>query len=553
MKSRKLIILIISILALSLFGRTIIPGVKTVQAENQGAVPITHQHLNTLEYLIDQYGSTRVGVSSYRNPPNPICTIASSGPNANTDCEGINPHNETSIAVNPTNPLNLIGGSNDYQEIDSGLYGYITAYTRAHVTFDGGKTWLMVPIRHPNQSSAGDPAVAFDASGTAYMANTAYTWSQGLGCCTNADIVVSTSKDGGKNWSDDIFIAKGLGSTLSSGLFNDKEYIAAWGNGNAIVTWTAFFSGAKGVYINSPIYASVTHDFGKTWSAGVEISGSAPFCAGATGNTACDQDQGSVPVVAADGSIYVSFLSLADSVIYRDQMLVVKVDPATGQRIAGPFNAGLVIDGINDYPISRSNRQTLQDSEFRTWATGNITADPTNPNHLAIAWSDMRNSPLPANPDPYQAKTDSDIIVTQSFDGGVNWVTPIAIRVPGDQFMPWAAFDTDGLLRIGYYDRSYDPANHKYGYTIATEMSSGSLTFTTVQVSTVLSDPTQGELWHSATTHPDFPYATGFIGDYSGIAILPTGVAAFWTDLRETACYAGACRSGMDAYFGTVK
>ena len=28
--------------------------------------------------------------------------------NVNTDCEGVNPHNETSIAVNPTNPLNIV-------------------------------------------------------------------------------------------------------------------------------------------------------------------------------------------------------------------------------------------------------------------------------------------------------------------------------------------------------------------------------------------------------------------------------------------------------------
>jgi hypothetical protein len=551
MKSHISTILIFLLLTTSLIGWAFIPGVGLVRAGSASPEPFTHQHFNVLENMIDQSVS-RMGVSPYRNPTNPICAISSSSPNANTDCEGSNPHNETSIAVNPTNPLNIIGGSNDYQEIDSGIYDYITAYSRAHVTFDGGRTWTMVPIRHNSYPGAGDPAVAFDASGTAYMANVAFTWSQGLGCCTNGDIVVSTSKDGGKNWSDDVLVANGLGSAISSGIFNDKEYIAAWGYGNAIITWTVIYQNAQGVYIKSPIYASVTHDYGKTWSKGVEISGSAPFCVGAAGNTGCDQDQGSVPVVAADGSIYVSFYSLADVVIYRDHMLVVKIDPVTGQRVAGPFNAGLMIDGITDYPVSRSNRQTYQDSEFRTWSTGNLAADPIDAKHLAIAWSDMRNSPLPANPDPYQAKTDSDIIVTQSFDGGVTWTAPVAIRVPGDQFMPWAAFDALGRLRIGYYDRSYDPANHKYGYTIATELSSGSLTFNTVQVSTALSDPTQGVLWHSATTNPNFPYATGFIGDYSGIAVLPSGVAAFWTDLRDIACFSGACRSGMDAYFGTA-
>src|SRR3982750_2087850 len=35
--------------------------------------------------------------------------------NVNTDCEFNGPHNETSIAINPANPLNMIGGANDYQ------------------------------------------------------------------------------------------------------------------------------------------------------------------------------------------------------------------------------------------------------------------------------------------------------------------------------------------------------------------------------------------------------------------------------------------------------
>src|SRR5258708_23530169 len=45
-----------------------------------------------------------------------ICTTPTqTGANVNTDCEGTNPHNETSIAVNPTTPPNIGGGPNDYQ------------------------------------------------------------------------------------------------------------------------------------------------------------------------------------------------------------------------------------------------------------------------------------------------------------------------------------------------------------------------------------------------------------------------------------------------------
>ena len=54
-----------------------------------------------------------------------------------------------------------------------------------------------------------------------------------------------------------------------------------------------------------------------------------------------------------------------------------------------------MIDGATDYPIALG-RQTYQDSVFRSWAAGNIAADPTNPQHLAVVWSDMRDSTTPA-------------------------------------------------------------------------------------------------------------------------------------------------------------
>ena len=77
--------------------------------------------------------------------------------------------------------------------------------------------------------------------------------------------------------------------------------------------------------------------------------------------------------------------------------------------------------------------------------------------------------------------------------------------------------------------------------------------FGTAQVTTALSDPTKDDLWFAATLDPDFPFATTFLGDYSNIAIVPTGgVVAYWTDMREDDCVAGVCAHGEDAYFAWV-
>jgi hypothetical protein len=513
-------------------------------------LPVTHQHFNFLEGPLTQHADDPLNLGGFRNPGPVICSTATtSAPNVNTDCGVIAPHNETSIAINPTNSNNIIGGANDYQLAVTGGHILETAFTRAHVSFDGGSTWTLFPIPYTSYDFTGDPAVAFDADGRAYMSTLGFLVSQGLGCCTNPDVVVSTSTNGGRTWTRPARVAAGTGSSHGVGIFNDKPYLTAWGHGNAIVTYTQFNDGVHAAYLGSPIFASVTHNGGVTWSRPVEISGSASFCFGALGGNACNQSTGSVPTVAADGSIYVAFINTENVPTFRDQYLVVKVDPATGQRIAGPFRVSEVVDGIGDYPINVDFRQTYQDSEFRTWALGNITADPTNPNHLAVVWSDMRDTPgrpLPAN--PYAAVTNSDIIVSQSTDGGVTWSSPVALTIPGDQFMPWGAYDPSGLLRIGYFDRSYDPANHMYGYTLATETSAGSLTFSNVQVTDTLSDPTMGDRWFAVTANPSFPFATTFLGDYSGI-FAGAFVANYWSDMRNTVQFPNRSGHGEDAYF----
>ena len=496
------------------------------------------------------------GAVGTRSVPNPICTTSTSGAaNRNTDCDAAAPHNETSLAVNPTNANNIIGGANDYQlGLSNGGTIYETTYSRAHVSVDGGNTWTEYPLTNQNAyTSTGDPAVAFDATGRAYYATLGFGWSQNNPCCKNPDVFVETSTNGGVTWSKGVRVAAGSGYFTSPGVFNDKEYVAAWGDGNAIVTWTHFNDGIKGSYLSSPIYASVTHDGGNSWTPGVEISGSAAFCLGAdgTGNQ-CNAGTFSTPAVAADGSIYVSWVDYTGDANGRDDYLVVKVDPTTGQRVAGPYLVGLVYDGFSDYPFSIDARQTLQDSQFRTNPAGNLSADPTNANHLAVVWSDMRNGGAgTAFADPYTVTTNSDVIVSQSWDGGQTWSAPSALTRRRDQFQPWSGYRSDGKLVLGFFDRYYDSANHQYGYTKAVETSAGSLNFSLTQWTTALSDPTKNTRWFSGRTpNTDFPHPTTFIGDYSGIAVNGTTAYGYWADLRNLVDFAGRTDHGSDAFFG---
>jgi hypothetical protein len=440
----------------------------------------------------------------------------------------------------------MIGSAGDYQAFyDSQGQLHVTDYSRAHVTFDGGQTWTnyVVPFNTNLYTFTGDPAVALDADGNAYLATLGFTLLPN-GDTTPADIQVTHSVDGGRSWTVPVRVAAGSGTPGSTELTNDKDYIAAWGHGNAIVTWTEVFYDNSGNYEKGPIFASVTHDGGNTWTAPIQIS---PQKLGYVGDAAA------VPVVAADGNIYVAFLSNGQGgKNSHDQYMVVKVDPATGKAVKDPVQVADLVDNPVNYPVNVNNRPTYQDSQFRTWAAGNIAADPTNARHLAVVWSDMRNSTLPAPTDPYQAKTNSDIVVSQSYDGGNTWSAPTTLAIPNDQFMPWGAYNASGQLQIGFFDRSYDPANHKYGFTLASETTPGSLNFTFQQVTTALSDPTQGDAFFATTVNSSFPKATTFMGDYSNIAISPSGVAAFWTDMRLLSTFPGFSGAGEDAFFALV-
>src|SRR5438128_1678694 len=452
-------------------------GLATVIGQDGQPVDFTH---NVVDAPAPVAGAV-FGSGPALKPGDRICTTAfQTTANVDTGCEKNGPSNETSIAVNPIDENNLIGGANDYQlALNPGGHVSETIHSRAHVSFDGGHTWSEFPIEFGGAYQAtGDPAVAFDAAGHAYYATLGFRF-VGPTNAQNPDVLVANSGDGGRTWAS-VRVATGSGNFGSVGDLLDKEYVAAWGDGNAIVTYGDFPLAQKGSFTVARIFSSATHDGGATWSKPIVISGN------------LDQAFVSVPTVAADGRVYAAFLNTMDLTTGRDDYEVVELSPTTGARIAGPFKVATTIDGFTDYPFAFGS-PTYQDSLFRSWAAGNITADPTNAAHLAVVWSDMRNTAHPVAKNPYAAVTNSDVIVSQSFDRGHTWSAPVALALAGDQWMPWGAYDTSGRLRIGTFDRQYDAANHKYDYSVATETGSGTLAFTTSKVATVSSAPTTGD------------------------------------------------------------
>ena len=133
-------------------------GLSLAEDGGEGDQPVDFTH----NVVAAPVAGAVFGTQGTVKPGKAICTTTtSSAANVNTDCEKApGPHNETSIAVNPTDHNNIIGGANDYQlGLNPGGHVTETILSRAHVSFDGGQTWSMYPlIANSAYQATGDPA-----------------------------------------------------------------------------------------------------------------------------------------------------------------------------------------------------------------------------------------------------------------------------------------------------------------------------------------------------------------------------------------------------------
>ncbi len=458
-------------------------------------------------------------------PFNSVCTSqVAFGSNVMANCDNVLlPHNETAVAVDPLDPNHLVGGSNDTQVIGGGARSSMGFYT----SFDGGASWLNGAVPNGGFEIVSDPAVGFDTLGNVFFSGVAFDLGRG-GLALGGAIQVSRSTDSGRTFSKPVEVER----VNTDGILEDKPYLAVDTNprspflNSVYITWSRFHF-SSGVYLESPIFFSASRDGGQTWTAPKEISGTNRAVCTFSGTPLpydgrCKEDQFSSPVIAANGTLFVAFENeqAINDGQFRDQYLVVKSTDG-GETWSAPVRASDIIhDGVRDYPTNIVGRQTLSNSQFRVNSAGNLAVDAVS-GALFLVWSDNRNGTA--------ANTNTDVFLVRSTDGGGTWSLPITVTsAPNDQFYPWAAVGPDGTLNVSYFDRRYDPANSKYGITLA-RLAPGSRTFKVQEIDAGLSDPNHAR-WFSGATGGK----TIFLGDYNGLTVGSDGVAhAMWTDMRR--------------------
>lgn len=374
--------------------------------------------------------------------------------------------NEQQIVVNAVNADNVVAVWRDFR----------LGYRRVGVgrSFDGGWTWedeLFVEPTYPWQS---DPGLTWHTSGAIYAVVISYDPSGEDG------LFVAQSTDGGLNWGAFVPAVNGV-----PGSFEDKELMTcdrsgSQHDGNLYIAWTKFAATT-----NIHVVRSTTQ--GSSWDDPVQISDNSGV-------------QWPVPVVGAEGEVYVAWVKYTPSGIRFDKSLD-----------GGVTWGNDVIVLPTSFASANINPQLLI---FAYPAMDvDITSGP-NRGNIYIAYSDERFG-------------DTDILFTRSSDGGENWSVPVRVNDDdigngADQFHPWLVCDEEGVLHLIFYDRRNDVPQNLYMdlyYTYSTD--AGLNWSANERITDVSSNPANDSL------------DSGLIGEYNGLAARNGVIHPVWTDTRD--------------------
>ena len=451
----------------------------------------------------------------------------------------ITPQNETSVAVNPMDPLNVVAGANDYR-VCCDFTALNDGSGWAYFSRDGGTTWGNVQVpgltaqtggqgNFKRVDSAGDPALAFGPDGTVYYANIVFSR---VSMATG--VAVSISRDGGATWG-----APNMVAYDDSGVyFNDKEWIAAGPNGSVVVSWTRFNQGAQGLgYKESPIVMALSRDGGKTWNRqGSPVSDNThPF------------NQGSMPMFSSNGTLYVAYEGASPSSGYSQDQMIVARSTDLGQRFTN-MEVGRVYDDLDCYP-TYGGRQTLTGEHFRLNSYPGFAVDPTN-GQLAIVWTDDQGAGNCGSGATSFTGTSSAVVKLVTSVDGTTFLPPRVIS-RGDAVFPGVAAN-NGKIAVSYYTRAYAP-NTPVCHAVTGNAAGAApvLQATNVCLDYAARTSTDGfaveDRLTSESSNPYVQFADGaFIGDYSQIAMGSDGVShPVWTDFRG---HPGVNGANQDAY-----
>lgn len=404
--------------------------------------------------------------------------------------------NESSIAINPTDPLNLIGAAVDYRA---------SSATWVYYTTNGGKAWSNTNLGYarPGWASSNDPSVAFDKDGRGYLCY------GGFGRDTSKrgenGVFVSITSNGGRTWGPThIPVIIHLGKQTADSSFEDKYYVhvdtasASPYKGHVYIPWKRVINRDS----STQIVIAKSTDRGLTWSTPKNVSDR-------FSRTSEDTTFGqSFPLARTgpDGSVHLVWNSGTE----RSVRYARSTDGGatwTPPRIIHTYASFGTKSKIGNQVNSRVK------GSVRAEAYPTLSIDNTNgPRRgwLYLCWA---------------AGKVPDIFFSRSTDNGATWSPQILVHSvsTNDQFWPWISVDpTSGDVAVMYFDSRDDDANILVN-TYVSLTTDGGATWTDRRV---------GDGVNDLRNNP-FDGRT-FAGDYSGCDFYNGKVYPSWVDMRNT-------------------
>jgi hypothetical protein len=395
-----------------------------------------------------------------------LANISNDGPDSNGD-------NEVDIAVNPTDPRNLIAAWNDYGPGTSCGLGY---------SLDGGNTWSTSWLRGVTPDGgnalfdygAGDPSVGFLNDGTAVLSCAAW----GASKSQPSALFASRSTDGGRTWApvQQLTYGQSLGHLQDHNMLTIDHY----GN-RALVAYSVW----NGYHARS--YALVSSDAGRTYQGPYEIA--ADYKANAV-------DRFDVSLAGApNGTIYATSGIWQDVNEWNEQAVVVsQMRPGETK-----FTRSVKVRDLVPAPY------TLPGEDWRTSMQASIGVEGDGT--VDLLTGDYVTGNL-------------DIYLARSTNGGRTFPAAQQANLTSDatdQVMPWLSVRPGGRIDLVFYDydRTTGLMDADYG-----QVAPGGTTLTR----TVLQSGIDGD-----AQPPRGAGHASFIGDYLGIDSTDRLVALSWT------------------------
>jgi hypothetical protein len=380
-----------------------------------------------------------------------------------------NGDNELDIAINPTNPSNMVAGWNDYGVGNSCGVGWTT---------DGGKTWQTDWLRGMTPAGgnptydygAGDPSVGFLNDGTAIF--TCNAWS----IKKPTAIFVTTSRDGGATWAGPQKVASA--DTKAGNLDHPMMTIDHYNN-RALIGYT----GWSGLQANS--YALISNADATSWSGPYRIA--ADYKSNAP-------DVFDVSLAGApDGTVYATSGIWQHVQEWSEQAVVVS-QLRPGETA---FTRSVKVRDLVPAPM------TLPGESWRTSMQASIGVDASGTVY------ELTGDDVTGHLHMYLAK---------STDHGLSFPTQIQLTSGNhDEVMPWMSVTTGGRVDTIYYD--YDESTGLMDVDYGQVAAGGSTLSRTVVQRGIDGD----------SQPPRGAGGTPFMGDYIGIDSTAGLVALAWT------------------------